>query len=94
MGKIASEFSDYIVLTSDNPRSEDAQQIIRQIEVGVSIKNVKCIQDRPEAVRFALAEMEEGDTLVLAGKGNENYLEIKGKKIPYSDFDMVARYAR
>ena len=45
-------------------------------------------------MRFALAEMEEGDTLVLAGKGNENYLEIKGKKIPYSDFDMVARYAR
>ena len=45
-------------------------------------------------MRFALAEMEEGDTLVLAGKGNESYLEIKGKKIPYNDFDMVARYAR
>lgn len=94
MGKIASEFSDYIVLTSDNPRGEDAMQIIEQIEMGVSIKDVKCIQDRPEAVRYALSEMEEGDTLVLAGKGNENYLEIKGKKIPYSDFDMVARYAR
>ena len=94
MGKIASKYSDFIVLTSDNPRSEDALDIIRQIEWGVSIKDVKCIVDRPEAVRFALAEMEEGDTLVLAGKGNENYLEIKGKKIPYSDFDMVARYAR
>lgn len=94
MGKIASEYSDYIVLTSDNPRGEDANKIIEEIELGVSIKNVKCIPDRPEAVRFALAEMEEGDTLVLAGKGNENYLEIKGKKIPYSDFDMVARYAR
>lgn len=89
MGKIASKYSDFIVLTSDNPRSEDALDIIRQIEWGVSIKDVKCIVDRPEAVRFALAEMEEGDTLVLAGKGNENYLEIKGKKIPYSDFDMV-----
>ena len=94
MGKIASKYSDFIVLTSDNPRSEDALDIIRQIEWGVSIKDVKCIVDRPEAVRFALSEMEEGDTLVLAGKGNENYLEIKGKKIPYSDFDMVARYAR
>lgn len=80
MGKIASKYSDFIVLTSDNPRSEDALDIIRQIEWGVSIKDVKCIVDRPEAVRFALAEMEEGDTLVLAGKGNENYLEIKGKK--------------
>ncbi len=94
MGKIASKYSDYIVLTSDNPRGEDAMDIIRQIEWGVSIKDVKCIVDRPEAVRFALSEMDEGDTLVIAGKGNENYLEIKGKKIPYSDFDMVARYAR
>lgn len=94
MGKIASEYSDFIVLTSDNPRSEDATDIIRQIEWGVTIKNVKCIVDRPEAVKFALSEMEEGDTLVLAGKGNESYLEIKGKRIPYNDFDMVARYAR
>lgn len=94
MGKIASEYSDYIVITSDNPRGEDAMQIISQIEAGVSIKGVKCIPDRPDAVRFALAEMEEGDTLVLAGKGNETYLDIKGRKIPYSDFDMVARYAR
>ncbi len=94
MGKIASKYSDYIILTSDNPRSEDAFDIIKQIEWGVTIKDVKCIVDRPEAVRFALSEMEEGDTLVLAGKGNENYLEIKGKKIPYSDFDMIARYAR
>ena len=94
MGKIASEYSDFIVLTSDNPRGEDATDIIRQIEWGVTIKDVKCIVDRPEAVKFALSEMEEGDTLVLAGKGNENYLEIKGKKIPYNDFDMVARYAR
>lgn len=94
MGKIASKFSDYIILTSDNPRGEDAGQIIEQIETGVTIKDFKCIPDRAEAVRYALCEMEEGDTLVLAGKGNENYLEIKGKKIPYSDFDMVARYAR
>jgi len=66
MGKIASEYSDYIVLTSDNPRGEDPMDIIKQIEWGVSVKDVKCIVDRTEAVRFALAEMEEGDTLVLA----------------------------
>lgn len=94
MGKIASEYSDYIVLTSDNPRSEDPMDIIKQIEWGVSVKDLKCIVDRTEAVRFALSEMEEGDTLVIAGKGNENYLEIKGKKIPYSDFDVVARYGQ
>lgn len=94
MGKIASAYSDYIVLTSDNPRSEDPLDIIEQIEIGVTIKDVKCIADRTEAVRFALAEMEEGDTLVIAGKGNETYLEIKGRKIPYNDFDVVARYGQ
>ncbi len=94
MGEVASKYSDYIVLTSDNPRSENPLDIIKEIEWGVSIKDVKCIVDRIEAVRYSLLEMEEGDTLVIAGKGNENYLEIKGKKIPMNDFDIVTRYAR
>ena len=94
MGQVASKYSDYIVLTSDNPRGENPIDIIRDIEFGVSIKDVKCVVDRIDAIRFALGEMEEGDTLVIAGKGNENYLEIKGKKIPYSDFDAVARYGQ
>lgn len=94
MGEVASKYSDYIVLTSDNPRGENPMDIIREIEWGVNIKDCKCIVDRTEAVRFALGEMEEGDTLVIAGKGNENYLEIKGKKIPYNDFDVVARYGQ
>lgn len=94
MGEVASKYSDFIILTSDNPRGEDPRSIIEDIESGVCIKDVKCITDRQEAVRFALGEMEEGDTLVLAGKGNENYLEIKGKKLPYSDFDTVARYGQ
>ena len=47
-----------------------------------------------EAVRFALSEMEEGDTLVIAGKGNESYLEVRGRKIPYNDFDVVERYGQ
>ena len=94
MGQIASKYSDYIVITSDNPRSEDPLDIIGDIEFGVTLKNKKCIADRLEAIRFALGEMEEGDTLVIAGKGNENYLEIKGRKIPYSDFDAVARYGQ
>lgn len=94
MGEVASKYSDYIVLTSDNPRSENPLDIIKQIEWGVTIKEVKCIEDRIEAVRYSLNEMEEGDTLVIAGKGNENYIEIKGKKIPFNDFDVVSRYIR
>lgn len=94
MGEVASYYSDCIVLTSDNPRSENPNDIIRDIESGVSIKDVKSIVNRYEAVRFALAEMEEGDTLVIAGKGNESYLEVRGKKLPYSDFDVVERYGQ
>ncbi len=94
MGEMASRYSDSIVITSDNPRSENPQSIIEQIEFGVRLKDVKCIVDRTEAVRYALSQMEEGDTLVIAGKGNENYLEIKGKKIAYNDFDVVARYGQ
>jgi len=94
MGQIASKYSDYIVITSDNPRSENPLDIIGDIEPSVSIKDKKCIVDRIEAIRFALGEMEEGDTLVIAGKGNENFFEIKGRKIPYSDFDAVARYGQ
>ncbi len=94
MGEVASYYSDSIVLTSDNPRSENPSDIIRDIESGISIKDVKSIENRYDAVRFALSEMEEGDTLVIAGKGNENYLEIKGRKIPYSDFDVVERYGQ
>ncbi|MBO4554286.1 MAG: UDP-N-acetylmuramoyl-L-alanyl-D-glutamate--2,6-diaminopimelate ligase [Clostridia bacterium] len=94
MGQVASKYSDFIVITTDNPRSENPADIIRDIEFGVSIKDVKCVVDRVDAIRFALGEMEEGDTLVIAGKGNENYLEVKGRKIPYSDFDAVARYGQ
>ncbi len=94
MGEMASKYSDSIVITSDNPRSENPESIIEQIELGVSIKDTKSIVDRTEAVRYALSQMEEGDTLVIAGKGNENYLEIKGKKIAYNDFDVVARYSQ
>ena len=94
MGQVASKYSDFIIITSDNPRGENPEDIIADVESGITIKDVKSIADRTEAIRFALGEMEEGDTLVIAGKGNENYLEIKGKKIPYSDFDAVARYGQ
>ncbi len=94
MGEVASVYSDSIILTSDNPRGENPQDIIKDIEAGVSIKDTKSIVDRIEAVRFALSEMEEGDTLVIAGKGNESYLEVRGRKIPYNDFDVVERYGQ
>lgn len=94
MGEIAENYSDYVVVTTDNPRGEDIEGIFRDIEMGFSGRNYKCIADRTEAIIHAIGEMIEGDTVVIAGKGNEEYLEIKGKKIPYSDFDIAKRWGQ
>ena len=94
MGEIAENYSDYVVVTTDNPRGEDVESILRDIEMGFAGKNYKCIPDRTEAIIHAIGEMIEGDTVVIAGKGNEEYLEIKGKKIPYSDFDIARRWGQ
>ena len=95
MGKIASELSDVVVLTSDNPRSEDPEEIIRQIKAGV-VKQVFTVPDRAKAVRFALTEARPGDVVVLCGKGAEEYMEIAGENIPYSDrqtcLDFIGSY--
>ncbi len=91
MGKIASELSDVVVLTSDNPRSEDPEEIIRQIKAGV-VKQVFTVPDRAKAVRFALTEARPGDVIVLCGKGAEEYMEIAGEKIPYSDRQTCLDY--
>ncbi|MBO5983148.1 MAG: UDP-N-acetylmuramoyl-L-alanyl-D-glutamate--2,6-diaminopimelate ligase [Clostridia bacterium] len=94
MGEIAENYSDYVVVTTDNPRGENVETILHDIEMGFAGRNYKCIPDRTEAIIHAIGEMIEGDTVVIAGKGNEEYLEIKGKKIPYSDFDIAKRWGQ
>lgn len=84
MGKIASELSDIVVVTSDNPRSEDPETIIGEICEGID-REVYRITDRKEAVRFSMLNARQGDVIVLCGKGAESYIEIKGEKMPYSD---------
>lgn len=91
MAQIAEKYSDFTVLTSDNPRNENPESILSDIEVGFQGKNYKRITDRTEAIAYAISEMLEGDTVVIAGKGNEEYFEIKGRKLPYSDFDVARR---
>jgi UDP-N-acetylmuramoyl-L-alanyl-D-glutamate--2,6-diaminopimelate ligase len=92
MGELAGKNSEYVIITSDNPRSEAPEDIIKEIEEG--IKHTACeytsIVERPEAIAYALKLASDGDTVLIAGKGAENYLEIKGVKLPYSDKEAVA----
>ena len=94
MGKIAARFSDLTVVTSDNPRFEDPQRIIADITAGMTGAEFRTFPDSTEAVAYALSEMAEGDTVVIAGKGSEDYLDIRGRKVPYSDFDVARRWGQ
>lgn len=91
MGQIASEYCDYIYLTSDNPRYEDPIQICKEIETGIKGQNYEIITDRECAIKMAFSKMEENDILLVLGKGAENYLEINGVKHDYSDRRVVQK---
>jgi UDP-N-acetylmuramyl tripeptide synthase len=86
MGRIASELADFVVVTSDNSRSEDAKTIISEILGGFSANGCPftAITDRREAIEFAIKNAKEGDVILLAGKGHEKYeIDSNGKR----DFD-------
>lgn len=93
MGKIASENSDKVYVTSDNPRFEEPNDIINEILDGVSGDYVVC-ENRAKAIEMALDDCGEGDTLIIAGKGSEKYQDIKGEKIPYNDMEEVHKYLK
>jgi UDP-N-acetylmuramoyl-L-alanyl-D-glutamate--2,6-diaminopimelate ligase len=88
MAKVACEWSDKVILTSDNPRSEDPAQIIKDMEAGVTPaaqRNTVSITDRHEAIKTACMLAQPGDIILLAGKGHEKYQEIKGVKNHFDD---------
>ena len=90
MGRIAAKGADYVIVTSDNPRSEKPMDIARDIEAGMSgDERAEICLDRSDAIRLAAKLAGEGDVVLIAGKGAETYLEQDGKRIPYSDFDVV-----
>lgn len=89
MGKIATSLSDYVVITSDNPRDEDPVEIIKEIEAGASRRNYVIEPDRREAIRNAVKLAEAGDILLVAGKGHEDYQEIKGIRHKFSDREAL-----
>lgn len=85
MGKIASELADQIVITSDNPRTEEPIAILAEIKAGTTSKNVHVEVDRAAAIKHAITSAKEGDVIVIAGKGHENYQIIGKKTLPFDD---------
>ena len=88
MAKVACERSDSVILTSDNPRSEDPYTILEQMEVGIpkgQDHKVLTIENREQAIKTACKLAKKGDIILVAGKGHEKYQEIKGKKFPFDD---------
>lgn len=88
MAEVACKLSDKVILTSDNPRTEDPAAILKEMEAGVPIslkKKTITIQDRKEAIRTACHLAKSGDIILLAGKGHEKYQEINGVKYPFDD---------
>lgn len=85
MGLAAEEFSDHCIITSDNPRSEDPEEICREITAALRTRNHEVILDRRAAIRRAIALAEAGDIVLVAGKGHENYQEFADRKVPFDD---------
>ncbi|MBO5859448.1 MAG: UDP-N-acetylmuramoyl-L-alanyl-D-glutamate--2,6-diaminopimelate ligase [Clostridia bacterium] len=92
MGKTAGEYADFTIITSDNPRSEDPDSIIKDIEVGIKETGAEyvCITDRAEAIRYAVLNAKPGDVIVLAGKGHETYQIFKDKTVHFDEREVVA----
>ncbi len=88
MAEVACEYSDRVIFTSDNPRSEDALQILKDMEAGVSVvarKKYISIADRKEAIKTAVSLADKDDIVLIAGKGHEKYQDIKGVKYDFDD---------
>ena len=88
MGKIASTLSDKVIFTSDNPRNEDPEKIIKQIEAGVPAEHFKkyiSISSRSQAIKTACQLAHKGDIILLAGKGHETYQDVKGERLAFDD---------
>ena len=91
MGEVSGKLADLTIITSDNPRFEDPMEIIRDIETGIQKTDGHYVEipDRKEAIRYAMAQGERGDIIILAGKGHEDYQEIRGVKYPMDERVLI-----
>jgi UDP-N-acetylmuramoyl-L-alanyl-D-glutamate--2,6-diaminopimelate ligase len=91
MGDVASRLSDMVIVTSDNPRTEDPREIIRDIEAGLRRDNYVVMPDRATAITSAVMLASPGDCVVVAGKGHEEYQEVQGRRHRFSDREALER---
>ena len=93
MGEVSGMLADFTIITSDNPRFEEPAAIMEDIETGMkkTCGNYIKIEDRKEAIRYAICHGQPGDIIVLAGKGHEDYQEIKGVKYPMDERVLIAQ---
>ena len=93
MAQKAAENADYLIITSDNPRTENPDEIIEDIIPGINGKGTSCaiISDRTQAIDYAIKNAREGDVIVLCGKGHETYQIIGDEKIHYDEREIVKR---
>lgn len=91
MGEVSGKLADFTIITSDNPRFEEPMDILKDIETGMKKTDGEyiMIEDRKEAIRYAIEHGEQGDIIVLAGKGHEDYQEIKGVKYPMDERVLI-----
>lgn len=93
MGKIASENSNEVIITSDNPRDEDPMAIIEEVKAGITSDNYNIEGNREHAIQKAMEMSKKGDVILVAGKGHETYQEIKGVKYHLSDKEIVEKFS-
>lgn len=91
MGEVSGNMADLTIITSDNPRDEEPQAIIDDIKIGMAKTNGEYIEisDRKEAIRYAILHAKPGDVIVLAGKGHEDYQEVKGRKYHMDERELI-----
>jgi UDP-N-acetylmuramoyl-L-alanyl-D-glutamate--2,6-diaminopimelate ligase len=95
MGELCGKLADLSILTCDNPRDEEVADINADIKVGLARSNGKFIEipDRTEAIHYSMDHAQDGDIIILIGKGHEDYQEIKGKKYYYNEREVIEEYA-
>ena len=92
MGRVASQYSDLVVVTSDNPRNEDPLKIIQEIEVGLKESDAPytVVPDRREAITRAIQLAQPNDVVIIAGKGHETYQIVGGNKYHFDDREVAS----